>query len=138
MNSIFLLFLTENVLQSFVNETDKHAETFLTTEKDTLPQHSRFKQWKDDGISVKDMKVFIALTFYFGILKKQNLNSYWTKNEVYHTPFPSQVIKRDFFLSIFAFLHLRDSATYINKGRDGYNPRKKTRFFLSICYQKIK
>ena len=51
----FSLFLTEDVLQSLVNETNKHAETFLTKEKDTLPQHSRFKQWEDDSISLKDM-----------------------------------------------------------------------------------
>ena len=100
---IFLLFLTENVLQSLVNKTNNYAETFLTKEKDTLPQHSRFKQWKIDSIPLKDMKVFIALTFYFGVLKKLNLKSYWTKSEVYNTPFPSKVIKRDFFLNIFAF-----------------------------------
>ena len=51
----FSLFLTDDVLQSLVNETKKHAETFLTKEKDTLPQHSRFKQWEDDSISLKDM-----------------------------------------------------------------------------------
>ena len=31
-------------------------------------------------ILLKSMAVFIALTIYFGIVKKQNLKSYWTKN----------------------------------------------------------
>ena len=127
----FSLFLTEDVLQSLVNETSKYAQTFLTKMKDTLPQYSRFKQWQDNVISLKDMKVFIALKFYFGILKKQK-RSFCTKNEVHQTPFQSKVMKRDYFLNIFAFLHLCYNATYIKKGQDGYDPREKTFFSVNL------
>ena len=137
MNCFFFsLFLTEDVLQSLVNETSKYAQTFLTKMKDTLPQYSRFKQWKGNVISLKDMKVFIALTFYFGILKKQK-RSFCTKNEVHHTPCPSKVMKRDYFLNIFAFLHLCDNATYIKKGQDGYDPRKQNGFFYQSVTERL-
>ena len=84
------------------------------------------------------MKVFIALTFYFEILHKQNLKSFWTKNEVYHTPFPYKVMKRDFFLNIFAFLLLCDNATYIKKGHGGYDPRKKVVFFYQSFTERLR
>ena len=78
------------------------------------------------------MKVLIALTLYFGILKNQNFKSYWANNEVYHTPFPSKAMKQDFFLNIFPFLYLCDNATYIKKGYGGYKPRKNSVFSINL------
>ena len=43
-DKFFFFFLTEGILQSLVNETNKYAETFLPKKKDTFPQHSTYKQ----------------------------------------------------------------------------------------------
>ena len=46
------------------------------------------------------------------------------------------IIKQDFFRNIFAFLHLCDNATYIKKGHDGYDPRKKLVFFCQSVIER--
>ena len=38
-------------------------------------------------------------------------------------------MSRDEFLNIFSFFHLCDNKTYVKKGQEGYDPRKKLGFF---------
>ena len=47
------------------------------------------------------------------------------------------IIKQDFFHNIFAFLHLCDNATYIKKGHDGYDPRKKLVFLFQSVIERL-
>ena len=121
----FLLFLTDDVLADIVLQTNKYADLFLQKEGENLPPKSRFRQWPEGGITVTDLKTFIALTFYFGVVKKENVKSYWSTDSVYSTPYPAKVMSRDKFLNIFSLFHLCDNDTYIANGQPGYDPRKK-------------
>ena len=38
-------------------------------------------------------------------------------------------MSRDEFLNIFSFIHLCDNKTYVKRGQEGYDPRKKLDFF---------
>lgn len=79
-----------------------------------------------------EMKSFIALTFYFGIMKKENLKSYWSTDDVLHTPFPKKVMSRDTFFNIFSLLHLCNNDVYIPKGQPGYDPCRKLGTFYEF------
>lgn len=127
----FTLFVTDEVLQSIVTETNRYAAEFLEKNHEKLKPKSRFRLWKKD-LSVDKLKKFIALTFYFGVVQKRNVKSYWSTDSIYSTPFPSNIMSRDEFFNIFSFLHLNDNSTYINKGQDGYNPCKKLGFFYEF------
>ena len=42
---------------------------------------------KFTAVSGDKMKVFIALTYYMGIVKKQNIQTYWSTDDLLNTPF---------------------------------------------------
>lgn len=60
----FSIFLTDDVLQSITTETNRYARTFLdkANEHNRLKPNSRFRQWPENGISVNDLRSFIALS----------------------------------------------------------------------------
>ena len=133
------IFLTDEVLDSIVLETNKYAANYIEREAAAgrLPPKSRFRLWPEYGITRDRLKVFLALTFYFGIIKKDNVKSYWSTDCIFDTPFPRTVMKRDEFFNIFSFLHLCDNATYIPKGGDGYDPKKKLGFFYESVIKRF-
>ena len=71
------------------------------------------------------MTLFIALTFYFGIVKKDLLHHYWSVDSVMSTPFPRSIMSRQEFFNIMSFLHFCDSFDYPGRGRPGYGTHKK-------------
>ena len=84
----FKIFLTNDVLESITNETNEYARNYIESAMaaNNLKESSRFKLWPEDGISVDDMKSFIALSFYFGLVNKENVKSYWSTDGIYDTP----------------------------------------------------
>lgn len=68
------IFMTDHVLQNITEETNRYAKRYIDEAKacDKLPQKSRFRQWPEEGMTVNDLKLIIALTFYFGIVKKDS------------------------------------------------------------------
>ena len=60
-----------------------------------------------------------------GIVKKQNIQTYWSTDDLLNTPFVCNTMSHDEFLLIMSFFHLTDNSTYSAKGEDGYNPRRK-------------
>ena len=79
------------------------------------------------------MKAFFALTFYMGIVQKDNIKSYWS-TDVMITPFCHSVMPCDKFHNFLKFLHLVDNTTYPRRGEQGSNLRKKLgTFYESIC-----
>ena len=83
------------------------------------------------------MRSFIALSFYFGLVKKENLKSYWTTDNIYETPFPKTVMGRDKFFNILAFLHLCNNDEYIARGNAGYNPCLKLGMFYDYVTKRF-
>ena len=73
--SNFSLFFTDELLESITLETYKHASEYRQTNK-YHKEHSDLKKWPENGISGNKMTSFIALTFYFRIVKKEFLHHY--------------------------------------------------------------
>ena len=71
------------------------------------------------------MKQFIALCYYMGLLKKDNIKHYWTLDKMMATPFARSIISRDDFTNIMKFFHLTVNTTYPKKDSELYDPRKK-------------
>ena len=126
--TFFSMFVTDEVLQSIVLETNRYAAEFLENNLEKLPPKSRFRLWKEK-LSLDKLKQFLALTFYFGVVQKQNVKSCWTKDSIYMTSFPPNVMSRDEFFNIFSLLHLNDNSAYVKKGHNDYDLCKKLGFF---------
>ena len=86
----FALFLPYELLQNIVDETNRYAGSYIDSLKagDNLRPKSRFNLWPEEGIDLDVLKQFIALTFQFGLVKKENLKTYWSL-DVLSPPFPS-------------------------------------------------
>ena len=127
----FKLFFTDELLESVTLETNKYASEYL------LKEHSNFKKWPENGISEDEMTLFITLTFYFGIVKKDLLRHYWSVDSVMSTPFPRSIMSRQEIFNIMSFLHCCDSSDYPGRGQPGYDPRKKIGKVFTILQERF-
>ena len=60
-----------------------------------------------------------------GLMIQENIQDYWSTDEVLSTPFFPQIMSRDKFMNILTFFHLCDNDNYVPLGQEGYNPVHK-------------
>ena len=126
----FKLFITGVVVDELVYQTNLYASQYI--DANTISQRSRIKKWPKDGITASDMKSYLGLTFYMGLVQKDNFKSYWSIDSVLLTPFVGNVMPRDSLNNLHSFFHLVDNSTYPKKGEPGYDPRKKLGSFYDV------
>jgi len=133
----FEQFFTEELLQHLTDETNSYADEFFQENNDKLGPSSDFKRWAEDGVTPAKMRAFLALTFNFGIVKKDLLKNYWSTDDVLLTPFPRTVMSRVEFYNIMSFLHCCNNLDYVPKGQPGYDPKRKFGKLLPILQEKF-
>lgn len=72
-----------------------------------MPPKSRLRNWT--VVTVDEMKVFFGLVIAMGVLRKADLDNYWSTDEVLHTPFFPAHMSRNRFTQILTFLHCNDN-----------------------------
>ena len=74
----FSLFINNDLLNNVVLDTNHYAKDYINVQKEKgrLPPKSRFRSWSEEGITIEQLKKFIALTFYFAVVKENNVKSY--------------------------------------------------------------
>uniref|UniRef100_A0A9J7ZVJ6 PiggyBac transposable element derived 4 n=1 Tax=Cyprinus carpio carpio TaxID=630221 RepID=A0A9J7ZVJ6_CYPCA len=93
----FELFFSKTVLRTILSNSNAYG---------AMRQEGTKKPWED--ISIKDLKSFIALVIYMGLLKCFKLTDYWRKSQIYNLPYPSQIMSGRKFMTISKALHLSD------------------------------
>lgn len=123
----FELFFSQPVMQKIVD----HSNIF-----GAMRHEARKRKWKD--ITVADLKSFIAMVIYMGIVKCFNLQDYWRMSDVYSLPYPAKIMSRTKFLTISWALHLSDPKVDAEndkkKGTPQYDPLCK----IKPLYQDIR
>ncbi|KAK9967190.1 hypothetical protein ABG768_001601 [Culter alburnus] len=104
----FELFFSKSVTKTIVSNTNTYG---------AMRSEGKNKPWED--ISVKDLKKYIALVIYMGVLKCFKLTDYWRKSDIYSLPFPAQIMSSRKFFRICSALHLSDPKV------DAENDKKK-------------
>ena len=94
--NLLLLKQIDLPTSSFLENPDKAANSYLRNCTD---------------LTVNELQMFIGLVILMGIVHKPNINSYWSRDELYNTPIISKVMPQDRFKVILRFLHFSDSAT---------------------------
>lgn len=104
----FMLYIGD-LIQHFTIQTNKYANDYITAVAGVnLKPHSRVRKW--EPTNNEEMKTFIGLLLLMGIVKKPDINSYWSRDPLLRTTaFPS-VMSRDRFLLILKFWHMSDSS----------------------------
>ncbi|GFN97528.1 PiggyBac transposase uribo1 [Plakobranchus ocellatus] len=72
-----------------------------------------------------------------GLGKKPTLHDQWTRHPVLHSSFAPEVIVRERPLSILAFLHINDNATFVPHGQPDHDPIQKIRPFVDYLNAKF-
>ncbi|XP_042604919.1 piggyBac transposable element-derived protein 4-like isoform X2 [Cyprinus carpio] len=93
----FELFFSKSVLQTVVENTNAYG---------AMRREGTKRQW--ENISIKDLKSFIALVIYMGVLKCFKLTDYWKKSDLYSLPYPARIMSGRKFSSICVGLHFSD------------------------------
>nr|XP_002667755.4 piggyBac transposable element-derived protein 4-like [Danio rerio] len=106
---LFQLFFTPSVLQTIMQHSNAYA---------TKQRQGTDKSWKN--ISVEDLKSYLALVIFMGLLKVCALTDYWRRSDVYSVPLPTRIMSCRKFLNIANALHLSDPVDdEANEGRKG-------------------
>ena len=111
--NFFRLFFTTELVNLMVIETNRYAQQYFDANPN-LPPHSRSRLWVP--VSHREMEKFIGLCLLMGIVKKPQVNSYWSIHPLIRTPSFGFTMSRDRFLLILKFFHLTNNAIGPNPG----------------------
>jgi len=71
--------------------------------------HARLNNWTDTNAN--NIRIFIALLLYQGIIQKPTLDAYWTTRLLLATPYVRYIMTRDTFALLLHCLHFADNTT---------------------------
>ncbi|CAF4506482.1 unnamed protein product [Rotaria sp. Silwood2] len=90
----------KNFIEMIVYETNRYAENICNNPR---RQYSRINKWEPTNI--EELNVFIALLIWQGIIKKSELQMYFTTDELLATPIFNKIITADRFQLLLKMLH---------------------------------
>lgn len=99
------LFISDNIFELIVVETNRNAEQYLS--KVRLTKSSRFSKWTPTNIN--EIKKFIGLLMWFGLVQMPNIESYWSLKSRYANNVASNTMSRNRFELLLRFWHFSDN-----------------------------
>lgn len=101
--------LESSELEYFEKFFDDELIQIITNETNT---YSVQNNYNGIPITANDIRVFLAIIILQSIVKKPDLQHYWSKNPLLLTPFFSQTISYRRFLDIKKYLHFSNNEAY--------------------------
>lgn len=95
----FHLFLTDDIINNMVHETNLYATQVLLS-ADAGPW-SRLHEWIPTDHN--EIKRFIGLIGWMGMIKVPRLADYWSKHKLFSFPTPKSVMSRNRFELLLRF-----------------------------------
>ena len=106
--NIFRLFLTDELLDVVVQETNRYAEE---APQRPLQRNSRYHYWQET--SRAEMAVFLALKLAMGITVQPLVADHWRTDWLFETPGFAKVMSRRRFQLLSSCLHFVNNATAV-------------------------
>ena len=128
----FESFVTTEILEPVVDETNRRAAQLLA--KPGLKGGSRLRQWFDT--TMNELKSFIALSLYMGVIWKPKLKMYWTTKPMLETPHVRRLMTEKRFSLLMKCLHFVNSDLIVagaSKAEKSFS--KITPFFDALIHQ---
>ncbi|XP_062613738.1 piggyBac transposable element-derived protein 4-like [Saccostrea cucullata] len=130
------LFIDDHVMDIMVQETNKYAADFLASlQGQNLKRQSRFRKWND--VSQDDMMRFLAIIIGMRLVQLQDIQDYWSKDELLETPGLRKILPKNKFLLMLSLLHVCNNDNNIPRGQDGHDPIFKIRRIFDHLKQKF-
>ncbi|XP_072283545.1 WD repeat-containing protein 25 isoform X1 [Pyxicephalus adspersus] len=105
--SYLQLFLTDEVIEKIVAETNRYAEQQLTGPH---RRFSRARKW--EPVTKEDIWLFLGLVILQGVVGKPLQKWYWSTNKLLATPFFGTVMPENRFSLIVKFLHFTNNEEF--------------------------
>lgn len=126
------LFITNQLLDLIVLETNRYADQVLQA---CQKPEARMRKWID--VDQDEILVYIALLLYQGIIKKPDLDMYWTSKPLLETPYIRNIMSEKRFGMIQKCLHFVDNSTlpetFPHPGEKSFIKIKA--FYSAVIYQ---
>ncbi|XP_068203735.1 piggyBac transposable element-derived protein 4-like [Palaemon carinicauda] len=134
----FSLFITDDIIDILVYETNIYANRFLASKEEWIREHprSKYKSWKP--VTHESMKKLLAFSLLMGLIKVQDIKDFWRTFRSSRIPFFGETMPRDEYLLISQFLHLNDNTLNKPRGDPQYDPWFRVRPLLDSCNKSFK
>ena len=101
------LYLTDDIINLTVTETNRYAEQFIRENQDSIKAHSSVKDWVPTNYS--EMKTYLGMVILMGVVYKPRFAMYWSYDEIFETPIFPKLMTRNRFFLLSRFLHFADN-----------------------------
>ena len=129
----FSLYVDDDLINHFVHQTNKYAREFIATAQ--LAACSRARAWTETNPA--EMRIFLGIVFLMGIVKKPDLNSYWSTDPLIRTPAFPAAMPRDRFILLLKFWHMNDNDNLPAANEPNRDRLFKLRPVLDHLFQKF-
>ena len=102
----FQLFFTDEILEAIVKHTNTYAWLNITKKPSYASEEGCWTE-----TTFPEMKRFIALLVYQGIVKVPRYEQYWSTKTLYHALWARSIMSQKRFNALLAFLHVVDPFT---------------------------
>lgn len=100
---VLKLFIDDDFFKFLVIESNRYYYQNI----DRLKSQTKGIKWKD--ITIPEMKKFVGLIIFMGLVRKDRRNEYWTTDPVLETPFFGKTMSRDRFNQIWRAWHFNNN-----------------------------
>lgn len=99
---IYRQFVTDEVLDIIVKETNRYASQYISTH--VIRRRSMLRKWKETNRS--EMKKFIGILLIMGMNSLPKMRLYWSGDQMFGNRVIQKTMKRDRFDCLLKFFHL--------------------------------
>lgn len=97
----FNYFFDSSLIEMIIEETNRYHFQNPEIESDHM------KPWTP--LTKEDLEIFLGLSILMGHVRKGELHSYWSTDQLVQTPIFRQMISRDRYLQILRYIHFHDN-----------------------------
>lgn len=108
----FFMFLDDEVFELMTTETNRYAAQKLADPK--LEVNARLRKWKDTN--PEELKIFIGILLWMGLVRMPNLHSYWSTKNIYYNKIKT-IMSRNRFQLLLATWHFHDNEDFTDASK---------------------
>ncbi|XP_021351253.1 piggyBac transposable element-derived protein 4-like [Mizuhopecten yessoensis] len=124
-SDIFLTLFNNEIIDILVTQTNLYYEQYITNlgGVENLKPHARARKWTD--VTNSEMKAFIGIILYMGVVRLPGYDSYWNTDELISLKGFTVLMPRDRFLNILSFFHAADNSQEPPRDSPNFDPTYK-------------
>ena len=130
VTGMFQLYFTDELIQNFVDETNRYARTKIAA-LGVLKPRSIWRKWSD--VTMMEMKCYIGIILKMSITSACDMKDYFSTRWDNYIPFFTDVIRRDRFLMIHWMLHVEADNPGMQRQTRGMKIRNMVTHMKSKC-----